>query len=575
MRKLSFLLCLLLLFPLASKAQTADSLRVNRLEIPVHSNGALIAPDTASAAAEFPVGDTTSPLFAGNLWIAGKTPKDSVATASPTYELLSGDPLMGHGPVADQYGSSFDQRYERVWRLDRDKLVKHDKNWWKSGYQTPPMISEWPAHGDSNNGEASKLAKFKDVNGNGSYEPSKGDRPIMRGDEAIYFISRDDGPNVGSSRPMGIEVHGMLYAWDCPDNPALNNAVLLHYEVINRSSTSYDSVMLGHWNDFDIGCANDDYVGSDVERGSFFAYNGDGKDEDCAGAKGYGKFPASLGVVFLKGPEADSNGIDDAFPGAGYASVNGTGFNDGVTDNERFGMQYSISFESGAGPRGDPQVPVEYNNYLMGRWRDSTPATYGGNGYMTGGDTTSIFFPWDSDPKDYATLGSSTGIWSEGSAGNAPGDRRMLGSSGPVSFEPGDTLKLDLAYVAAQDNSSPNDSVAPVLVMKERVDTLRKYFLDDAVPCSDGSFSSIQEPKTAFKAEVFPNPSQGRFKVQLQGKNRSYRYELYNIRGELIRRGEWKGSGGRELRIQDEGEGLYFLRIQSKADSKVMKLMKR
>ena len=33
--------------------------------------------------------------------------------------------------------------------------------------------------------------------------------------------------------------------------------------------------------DADVGCATDDYVGCDVQRGLAYAYNGDANDADC------------------------------------------------------------------------------------------------------------------------------------------------------------------------------------------------------------------------------------------------------------------------------------------------------
>ena len=572
----ALLISFLGLIPFAeSRAQALDSLQVNRLKLFVDSVGNLGS--LYEAGIYYPKGSNISSLYANGLWIGGSDPSDSLHLSNATYYY---DQDFYPGPIADQYNANYDSDYQRVWKLNRDTLLKHDQDWWKSGYQVPDMISEWPAHGDTSNGEAHLLAKFKDKNGNGEYEPQKGDRPIMRGDHAIYFITNDlRGPHDSTDKPLGIEIHGMIYLFDCPNEPALEHSVLFHYEIINRSNTVYDSLMIGNWSDFDVGCSNDDYVGSDVERGIAFGYNGDAYDDTCSGSPGYGDYPAAIGNVFLKGPELEPNGKDDAWNGPGEGSVNGTGFDDGITDNEHWGMQHAYYYNRGTGPKGDPKVEQEYYYYMTGSWRDSTPITYGGDGYelpVTSGDTLARFmFPWNSDPKYYSSYGDTVPTWSEATAGNQPGDRRMIASTGPTTLGPGDTVELDMAYVVAQDSSAPNDSVAPVMVMKERVDSLRSYFLQDAVPCSDGSFSSIQEKEAAsFEASVFPNPSDGRFHVGLKGKAKSYKYRVYSMRGELLQEGEWKGTGRRSFSLDAERSGVHFLRIRSEGSSKVLKVVK-
>ena len=549
-------------------AQSLDSLDVNQLTPKVHANG-LIGQDTVDHDPGVTYGnDSSGVLFAGGLWMTAKGPMDSIHASCQQY-IGNGYHDYDPGPIADQYGSNYQQRYDRVWSLSRDSIEYHVSNWWKSGYQVPDMISDWPAHGDTTNGEAWHLAPFKDLNDNGVYEPQQGDHPIIRGDRAIYFISNDIAEQEGAQNPMGIEVHGMLYAWDCPDKASLNNSILLHYEVINRSSTPYDSVMTGHFNDFDIGCANDDYYGSDVQRGIAFCYNGDGVDQSCNGIQGYDSIPPAFGVTFLEGPELDPNNTDDVYKGDGRASVTGPGFGDGITDNEHWGMERAYVWAGGSNPYS-PQIPREYDHYMTGRYPDGTLITYDGT------NPTRFTYPWSSDPQYFATYGDSIGFRSEGGFNNSAGERKTIASSGPTSLNPGDTVKLDMAYLAAQTPSKPGDSVAPVMVMKERVDSLRSYFMQDAVPCSDGSFSSIAEKKaSAFEAKVFPNPSDGRFHVSLKGKAKSYKYRVYSMRGELLQKGEWNGNGRRSFRLSEERSGVHFLRIRSGASSKVLKVVKR
>ena len=47
----------------------------------------------------------------------------------------------------------------------------------------------------------------------------------------------------------------MAYAFNEPADSALNNTIFLHYQIINRSTDTYDSVYIGFFDDIDIGLA--------------------------------------------------------------------------------------------------------------------------------------------------------------------------------------------------------------------------------------------------------------------------------------------------------------------------------
>ncbi|MFB6257481.1 MAG: hypothetical protein ABEH38_02215, partial [Flavobacteriales bacterium] len=326
-----------ILFSESLNAQTGpvkDSLQVNQLKVGMTGRGRIGWIDSSSykMGISYPANSSGDNyvLYAGMYWIGGYDPSGKLHLSQERFQL---DDLYP-GPIANNYNANYDSSYQRLWKVDRSSLEAHDQNWWKSGYTTPPVIQNWPAHGDTTNGEAWHLAPFKDLNDNDVYEPQQGDRPIIRGDKAIYFIANDLRKADSTDSPLGVEVHGMIYAFDCPSSNTLENSVMIHYEFINRSNTNYDSLMVGQWSDYDIGCSADDYVGSDVERGIAFGYNGDGYDQACNGVAGYDSLPAATGQVFLKGPELRSNGTDDAWNGPGKGSVNGVGFNDGTVDNE-------------------------------------------------------------------------------------------------------------------------------------------------------------------------------------------------------------------------------------------------
>lgn len=139
---------------------------------------------------------------------------------------------------------------------------------------------------------------------------------------------------------MGIEVQAMPFTYDSGD-PMLDQTVFVRYHVINRSSQTYTDVMLGFFNDFDLGCANDDFFGTDVLRNMTYAYNWSDFDPTCLSAEGYGPQPPAFGMCLLKGPLIDADVEDNQDTGL-LPALNGSGFGDAIVDNERHGLSKSM-----------------------------------------------------------------------------------------------------------------------------------------------------------------------------------------------------------------------------------------
>jgi len=106
---------------------------------------------------------------------------------------------------------------------------------------------------------------------------------------------------------------------------------------------------------------------------------------------------------------------------------------------------YFNNTTAGAQPwQTDPQVAIDYYNYLRGIWKDGERMVYGGNGHPTDSWDASVFsdflFPGDSDPCHWGTgfqTPAGPGQWTEAEAGNPVNDRRFLQSAGPFTLRPG------------------------------------------------------------------------------------------------------------------------------------------
>jgi len=414
---------------------------------------------------------TATSMFSGSLWIGGLDVNGQLKLAALRYRQVGNDywtgPLTidGTASVDNETCAEYDKHFV-VTRSEVDLFLA----WWSSedreeeypGYTIPESFYNWPAHGDVSLNQSYYLAPFKDVDGDGDYDPENGDYPyydvdnelcpinfqndpnyvpaptpeteigivhggilvdqILKGDQTLWWVFNDKGDfhteTQGSS--IGIEVRAQAFGF--ATNDVVNNMTFYSYEIINRSTFTLTETYFSPWVDTDLGYAWDDYVGCDVGRGLGYCYNGravDGANEP----ESYGSQPPAIGVDFFQGPYLDPDGTDN--PKFSYIynsngvvidstqivdeSINGVNFGNGIVDDERYGMRRFV-YHSNTGPsyQTDPGVAPEYYNFLRGIWKDNTEMLYGGNAHVTSGavgPVTDFMFPGDSDPWNWATGG--------------------------------------------------------------------------------------------------------------------------------------------------------------------------
>jgi len=565
---------------------------VNNLKARMDNNGRLFNNEsTGSAAFEAPIGSGHNTLYFGGLWMAGMKNNNLKAAAQG---FQNGD--FQQGPVMDvSWYTSQSGIWQRVWIITKDEIDNHISNYANPGYVIPEAIENWPAHGDVSKGQAYYLAPFADTDGNGIYEPANGDYPKIKGDKTVYAIFNDDKLHVASgSDRFKMEIHATLYAFECSDYSVLNNTVFLDYDIINRSPYTYTDNYFGFMADFDIGCSNDDFVGCDVQRSMFYGYNGDVNDEACTGSNGYGDYPAAQGVMFLNGPVQDADEMDNPystdveyaidFNGISYPGL-GTGFNDGIIDNERINMRHFMYyFRDDVTPlpaQGEPSTGYDYYRYLKGFWFDGTPVYYGGTGHMSSAGAIynglveyDYMFPGDSDPLMWGSGGNPivTPDWNEITEGNQPADRRGVGSTGPFTFFPNETLEIDLAFVFAR-SSIANDNIDAVNVLKQRATGVRNYYNLNATPCGGTFGLSAEEISNEEDFEVFPNPADDFLFVKLNSAENS-EIEIHDLSGRIVL-SQSVPNGSKELvmDVKSLASGTYFVVMKSNVLITVRKII--
>jgi len=537
---------------------------------------------------EVPKGSGITTIFTNALWIGGKDGQGQLHFAGERYGQGSTG-WTAHtkhdfyaGPIMDSINYSIyqDTIWNYIWNLKKTDIDYHKAHYWDPGYLPIHDILTWPGNGDTSLGQAQRLAPFSDRNADGTYNPYDGDYPEIRGDQALFFIFNDgrDYHSESTGAKLHVEIHGMAYAFDMPDDSAFKNTVFLNYKFYNRSQNTYDSTLLGIFTDIDLGYPDDDYDLCDVERNMFIGYNGtqvDGYGQSYA----YGESPPAQAVTLLGGPYMDADGIDNPrYDLSGNQlcdfSVNGVNFGDTIIDNERFGLQKFLYFNNSGGGvpayMTDPNYAAEYYLFLNGIWKDNSHMIYGGNAHFGSGGygpDCNFMFPGESD-----TLNWGVGCvppngpvnWTEETAGNNPSDRRGLQVTGPFTFIPGEMQEVDLMFNWARAYGAQSP-MASVDKLRQMADQINSAFTINQLP-NGNPFYGIgdQRHPSGFLVKIFPNPSLDHLNIIFENGYTAAgtTIELMNSQGKCIKEIiPLLHRNSVIFDVSDIPSGFYFIRL--------------
>jgi len=581
------------------QAQGYDSIFLNNINACVNASGVLFH--------NFPLGKPgfEVPKFSGKhtvynstFWVGGLDQGSNLHLAAERYgQGPATSPSntkfdFWPGPVMDStaYSAVQDSVWNYVWNLRKSEIEFHKAHWNDQGYIPVHDILTWPGNGDVNLGLAAQLAPYYDRSGDGIYNPADGDYPLIRGDQSLFFIFNDDRDFHAETEgaKMKVEIHGMVYAFDLPDDSAFKNTIFLNYKIFNRSENNYSNTCFGIFTDLDIGYCGDDYIGCDVERSMYYGYNGtpvDGSGQPEA----YGANPPVQSVSFIGGPFMDADGLDNPrFDAYGNplcnGSVNGINFGDSIVDNERLGMSdFVYCNNSNAGVPNymtDPLFAPDYYKFMKAIWKDDTHMVYGGNGHPSAGGygpACNYMFPGESDSLNWG-LGcvppNGAVNWTETTAGNNPSDRRGIGSSGPFTFQAGGVQELDLAFTFARDYGKKS-TLGSLDKLRTYTDIVRNSFSSNTLP--DGnSFNGIAENKGTLPllVRLFPNPAYDIVSLQFERiLTGQADIRIYNETGLMVRAERRKPADAKIiLNISGLSSGLYLILIETKDQAVTKKL---
>lgn len=461
-------------------------------------------------------------IFSGSLWIGGEDVNGQLKLAAMKFGSdgndfwtgpLSVTPNTGNPAIGrkDFGAATIDgetcNEYDKFYITERNDIQEFS-GWFETpdadkatdfpGYVIPASILNWPAHGDLGKFQDFYLAPFYDRDGDGVYNPGNGDYPwydlkkevdcrndrqiTLYGDYNMWWVFNDKGDihTESGGEPIGMEIRGQAFSFATTDE--VNNMTFYNYELINRSTQTLTNTYFAFYTDADVGCAGNDYVGCDIQRGLAFTYNkydNDGANPGtiaCATPLDAEKVPSAIGIDFFEGPYQDNDGKDNplttdvalalAEDGIPYKGL-GIGYGDGTIDNERFGMRKFAYYNNASGNQGDPNSgsPTQFYNYMRGFWSDGSSYFFGGSGYSGQPSVTTVETDYimygNTDPYNWATRGVTPATlgpdgWTEFALSNPDADKRMVQSAGPFTLEPGavNNITVGAIYARAQSGNA-------------------------------------------------------------------------------------------------------------------------
>ncbi|HMN88850.1 MAG TPA: hypothetical protein PKE68_02440 [Saprospiraceae bacterium] len=433
-----------------------------------------------------------SSIFAGAVWLGGVDPAGNLKLAAKTYGRSRNRSDFFTGPLNPETGKTNQAecaRWDRFFVVSGQNIRQHIRNFQQAKVEGIPYdpdlipndVKGWPSRGNPyffevyqfdlpNTPQA--LAGFWDEDGDGLYDPTQGDFPIVeiRGcffstpeeqpipDEMIFWIYNDAGNIHSESQGDPIQMEVQVQAFAYATNDEINDMTFQRYKLINRAIESIDSTFFSMWVDADLGCYTDDYVGCDVSRSLAYVYNQDALDGQVGctcpgGVNTYCDKIPILGVDYFRGP---LNEFGDEIGMSSFTYYN----NGGVAPTPPAGTT-------------DPGNALEFYRYLSGSWRDGSPFTFGGDAYQQ--PTFPIKYAFTEAPDNPSG-------WSMCSQGLPPGDRRTIQASGPFRLDPGAINELIIGVVWVPDQVYP----CPSIKRLQEADDVAQALFDNCFRLTDG-----------------------------------------------------------------------------------------
>ncbi len=366
------------------------------------------------------VNDGTSPAVRVN----GNTYGSGCRAITRLYRVR---PDYATGDLSRDAASFFAKGLGAVTDADIQQLRdQYEKDW-----------NEWPAN---------EGALYKDVDGDGTYDPTV-DIPGVPGAAQTIFIKYDDSfsnSNYGSP-PIGLEVSETYWAYAY--SGALGNVIYKKVDIvykgtaISSANATIDSMYIVQWSDPDVGNSTDDYAGCDTALNLGYAYSSQPTD---ATYEGIGSPPPAAGYDFLQGvSQYTGNPADSAIFNLkwrkGYKYVN---------PKPMSSFEYFAAGGTWSDPGFDYDGTLEFYNLMRGRL--PIPRYPSGDPFPESVANVTSFGTYLTDGDPVTGEGKIDGVV------DGPGDRRIMVTNGPISMSLGDTAQVVIALVGGLGTDNLN-----------------------------------------------------------------------------------------------------------------------
>ena len=440
-------------------ADQYTKININNISTFIYNTGSADLSLTGDSGFEFPkLSGKTLVYESGLLW-GGKV-NGQIRSGGSSYNTgLRPGKILSNGKPDDPNSLSV-----RAYRVrtdfktgDLSTEVKDEKKDLQTIYnQYEKDWNEWPARSG---------APFKDVNGNGLYEPSIDIPGVPDADQTIWFVTNDldsiQTKKLYGSLPMGVEMQTTVWAYKNVD--PLNNMIFKRYLLINKSNAKFEDMYFGIWSDPDIGGdAGDDLVGCDTLLNLGYDYNGDDSDPS------YGTYIPSVGFCLLQGPIVSGGSNDKA------KFMNKQIY--GKKNLQMTAFSWVAKFPQ---PYSDPILnsysgTLQLYNFMQGNLNDGTPFP----NPLTGGTTK---LPLSGDP--ITQQGFVAGKTYPNGWIDRIHDRRMMLCSGSFNMAVGDTQEVIFAQIAAGGDKGFS-RLASVSLLKKSVSAAKQLYKENFIPPS-------------------------------------------------------------------------------------------
>ena len=308
-------------------------------------------------------------------------------------------------------------------------------------------------------------------------------------------------------------------------------SIFIKYILRNKGSRNIKDMYFSLWIDPDLGAAGDDLVGCDTLDDIFYCYNSQDYDSYY-----FNKPPAS-GFKLIYGPQIPSPGDSANYDGR-Y-----------IQDYKNLDMTSFCKYINGS----DPDSYMETYYYMQGLTKDGSPYIYDGHQLKY----------WNSGDPVAAT----------GDLDMYPADRRMMASSGPFDFRPGDSQFVLIKFGVGQGDNR----LASITKLKE---ILNAPF---NMPVGAEEETPSVLPGQYAISQNYPNPFNSQTVIEYAlPEKANITISIYNILGRkvqtLVDKTQSAGNyrvvwDGRDAGGEEAASGIYFYGIKSEKYSTARKML--